>query len=57
MSNIDIDAPGAHPLRPCPERAAAVYHPPIQTSFLYGGHFLTLGAIPPPSPMPESHSP
>ena len=57
MSNLGIDMPGARPLEPCPERPATVYHPPIRTSRLYGGLFFAPGAIPPPSPMPESHSP
>ncbi len=50
MSNLGIDAPGARPLEPCPERPAAVYHPPIRTSHLYGGLFFAPGAIPPPPP-------
>ena len=57
MSNIGMDAPAAHPLGPCPGASPAAYHPPIQTSHLYGGHFFTPWAIPAPSPMPESHSP
>jgi len=57
MSNIGIGAPAAPPLGPCPGASPSAYHPPIQTSYLYGGHFFTPWAIPPPSPMPESHSP
>jgi len=57
MSNIDMGAPGARPLGPCPGAFPSAYHPPIQTSHLYGGHFFTPWAIPPPSSMPESHSP
>ena len=57
MSNLGIDAPAAHPLGPGPGPSPAAYHPPIQTSHLYGGHFFTPRAIPEPPPMPESHSP
>jgi hypothetical protein len=58
MLNFSIDAPGVYPLGPYTKRpAAAVYHSPIRTSHFYGGHFFTPGAIPQPSPMPESHSP
>ena len=57
MSNIGMDAPAARPLGPCPGASPSAYHPPIQTSHLYGGHFFTPWAIPEPSPMPESHSP
>ena len=57
MSNIGIGAPAARPLGSCPGASPSAYHPPIQTSHLYGGHFFTPWAIPPPSPMPESHSP
>jgi hypothetical protein len=57
MANLGIDAPGAHILGPCAEAPVTVYHPPIRTSHLYGGLFFTPGAIPLPSPMPESHSP
>ena len=57
MSNIVSDAPAAHPLGPCPGAFPFAYHPQIQTSRLYGGNFFTPWAIPPPSPMPESHSP
>ena len=57
MSNIGMDAPAARPLAPCPGAFLAVYYPTIQTSHLYGGHFFPPWAIPPPSPMPESHLP
>jgi hypothetical protein len=57
MSNIGMGAPAAPPLCPYPGASPVVYHPLIQTSHLFGGHFFTPWAIPPPSPMPESHSP
>jgi hypothetical protein len=58
MLNIGMGAPVARLLGPClGGPPASAYHPPIQTSHLYGGHFFTPWAIPPPSPMPESHSP
>ena len=57
MSNIGMGAPAARPLGSYPGAFPFAYHPPIQTSRLYGGHFFTPWAIPPPSPMPESHSP
>ena len=57
MPNLDIDAPAAYPLGPCPGPSLSAYHPPIQTAHLYGGDFFTLRAIPEPSPMPEAHSP
>jgi hypothetical protein len=57
MSNIAMGAPAARLLCPCLGASLSAYHPPIQTSHLYGGHFFTPWAIPPPSPMPESHSP
>jgi hypothetical protein len=57
MPNIAMRPLAARPLGSCPGASPSAYHPPIQTSHLFGGHFFTLGAIPPPSPMPESHSP
>jgi hypothetical protein len=57
MSNIVSDAPAAHSLGSCPGRPSVAYHPPIQTSHLYGGHLFTSRAIPESPPLPESHSP
>ena len=57
MVNIGSDVPAAHPWGPGPGASPSAYHPPVQTSRLYGGHFFTPRAMPEPSPMPESHSP
>ena len=39
MSNIDSDAPAAHPLGSGPGASPSAYHPRIQTAHLYGGDF------------------
>jgi hypothetical protein len=57
MSNIGIAANVSQPLGSCPGASPANYHSQVQTIHLYGGDFFTPGAIPEPSPMPESHSP
>jgi hypothetical protein len=57
MPNTDMAALTARPLGPCPGASPSAYHPLLQTGHLFGGHFFAPWAIPPPSPMPESHSP
>jgi hypothetical protein len=57
MSNCGIAAPAAPSRGSVPGPFPAVYHAPMQTGYLDGGHFFSFRAVPGPSPMPESHSP